>query len=94
MMTSANQDLTRREFMLVSAAAVAAPLLTDLSGLVPEAKAVEEAKADKKGNIDHIDPKCNGCQVCTIFFSNCLILNNRRCWCEPAGGENGEEDRA
>ena len=83
-MTSAGLNLTRRRFMLVSAAGVAAPLLINLSVLVPEAKAAEEAKADKKYNTDYTNPKCKGCRMCTIFFSNCLAVNDRVCWCEPA----------
>ena len=73
--------------MLVSAAAVTAPLLTNLSDLVPEAKPVEGAKKSKKIDTDYINPKCEGCQVCAIFFSDCLTLNNRVCWCETAGPE-------
>lgn len=83
-MTSASLNLTRRKFMLVSAAAVTAPLLTNLSGLVPKAKAFKEVKTVKNGDNDYINPKCDGCQVCTIFFSVCLTLNDRVCWCEPA----------
>ena len=83
-MTSVDSNLTRRRFILVSAAVAAAPLLKDLSGLIPEAKAAEEPKAAEKGDTD-INPKCNGCQVCTIFFSVCLTLNNRVCWCDTKG---------
>ena len=83
-MTTDGLNFTRRKFMLISAVAVAAPMLTDLSGLVPEAKPAEEAKEAKKDNIDYDDAKCKGCQVCTIFFSNCLLLNNRVCWCESS----------
>jgi len=71
--------------MLVSAAGVAvAPLLTNLP---PDAKTAEEVKAGKKEHTDCDKPKCKGCQVCTILFSNCLILNNRVCWCEQAREE-------
>ena len=86
-MTSVILDLTRRKFMLVSAAAVAVPLLTDLSGLIPEDGTAAEAKEAKKSNADFDNSKCNGCQVCTIYFSNCLALNNRICWCENAGSD-------
>ena len=86
-MTSAKFNLTRRKFMLVSAAAVAAPMLTDLSGLVPEAGSAEEPKEAKKGDVDFNNSKCNGCQICTIYFSNCLALNNRICWRETADSD-------
>jgi hypothetical protein len=85
-MTSESLNWSRRKFMLVSAAGVvAAPLLTNLSDLVPEGKAAEEVKATEKENTDYDNPRCRGCQMCTIFYSNCLTLNNRVCWCEPAG---------
>lgn len=83
-MNAAGLNLSRRKFMLVSAVGVAVPLLTDLSGLVPNAKAVEEATPAKRDSDEHTNPKCRGCQVCTIFYSNCLTLNNRLCWCEAA----------
>jgi hypothetical protein len=87
-MTSGSLNWTRRKFILVSAAGVAvAPLLTNLSGPVPGAKAAEEPKTVKKENIDWDDLKCRGCQMCTIFYSNCLAVNNRVCWCEPAREE-------
>jgi hypothetical protein len=89
-MTSDGLIWTRRKFMLISAMGVAAPLLTNLSDLAPEAKAAEEPKPAKKDNADYTDPKCKGCQVCTIFFSNCLAVNNRLCWCEPARSERSE----
>ena len=83
-MPSESLNWTRRKFILLSAVGVAAPLLTNLSGLVPESKANKEAKAAKKGHTDYVNPKCKGCQVCTIFFSVCLTLNHQLCWCEPA----------
>lgn len=86
-MTTAGLNFTRRKFLLISAAVVAAPMLTDLSGLFAEAKPAEEAKESQKDNIDYDDAKCKGCQLCTIFFSNCLLLNNRVCWRESAGSD-------
>ncbi len=83
-MNSAGSNLSRRKFMLLSAAGVTVPLLTDLSGLVPKAKGSEEAKPAGKHNEGYTDPRCSGCRVCTIFYSNCLTLNNRLCWCETA----------
>jgi hypothetical protein len=87
-MTSGSSNWTRRKFMLVSAAGVvAAPLLTNLSDLAPEAKAAEEVKRAKRNDAGEDNPKCKGCQMCTIFYSNCLALNNRVCWCDPAREE-------
>jgi hypothetical protein len=87
-MTSGSSNWTRRKFMLVSAAGVvAAPLLTNITDLVPKAKAAGEVKTAKKDNAVYDNPKCKGCQMCTIFYSNCLTLNNRVCWCEPARAE-------
>ena len=51
------------------------------------AKAAKETEATKEDNIDYIDPICNGCQVCTIFFSVCLTLNDRVCWCDLKGSD-------
>jgi len=87
-MTTAGLNLTRRKFMLASAVVVAAPLLTNLSGLVPDADAAEEAKAANIDKTGYTNSKCKGCQMCTIFYSNCLTLNNRVCWCEPARAES------
>lgn len=54
-------NLTRRKFMLVSSAAMASPLLSNLSGAVPEAKAAQT------GPIYFINRECIGCQVCRTF---------------------------
>ena len=54
-------NLTRRKFMLVSSAAVATPLLLNLSGMVPEAKGAVQ------GKIYFINSTCIGCQVCKTF---------------------------
>jgi hypothetical protein len=87
-MTSENLNWTRRKFMLVSTAGIAAAsLLTNLSKLAPEAEAAVEVKPAKKENTDYDNPKCKGCQMCMIFYSNCLALNNRVCWCESAREE-------
>jgi hypothetical protein len=86
-MTSGSLILTKREFILMSAAGIAAPLLTNHSALASEPRVTEDAKAANKSHADYQDPKCNGCQVCRIFFSNCLAVNNRLCWCDPAGSD-------
>lgn len=82
-MTDESLNLTRRDFIFVSAAAVSAPVLTNLTGLVSDAEAVEVEKMAEKDDAGHIHPDCSGCQVCTIFFSNCHALNGRHCWCNP-----------
>lgn len=83
-MTSGNINWTRRKFILISAAGVvAAPVLAKLPDLALETKAAEEVKTTRQKNPVYDNPKCKGCQMCTIFYSNCLTLNNRVCWCEP-----------
>jgi hypothetical protein len=84
-MTPGYANWTRRKFMLASAAGIAvAPLWANLSEPDPEAKADEQAKAGNKEDAVYDNPQCERCQVCTIFYSNCLALNNRICWREPA----------
>lgn len=80
-MTEKSLNLTRRDFMLASAAAVSVPVLTNLSGLVPKAGADEVAKAAIKNDLEPLNPNCRNCQVCAIFFSNCHSLNGHHCWC-------------
>ena len=86
-MTSPISNMTRRKFILLSSVALAAPLLTDLTYLIPESEAAINTKPDQKSNEDDINPKCDGCQVCTIFFSVCLTVNNRVCWCDVKGND-------
>ena len=70
--------------MFISAAGVAAaPLLTRLPDLVPVAVATEMPKPA----VDHGNIKCRGCQLCTIFYSNCLALNDRVCWRDASPAE-------
>jgi len=83
-MTSLNLTLTRRKFMLLSAVGFTAPLLISLSGLAAEAETPVETISVKKEIIEDANKKCKGCRMCTIFFSNCLAVNNRVCWCDPA----------
>ena len=79
---------TRRKFMLVSASGVmVAPLLINPPHLITEAKTDQEVKTAKKENPDYRNHKCQGCNVCSIFYSNCNALNNRGCWCEPTTKE-------
>ena len=60
-MTEKHLNLTRRKFMIVSSAAVASPVLLNLSGMVPKAKAAI------KGKVYYINRTCIGCQVCRMF---------------------------
>jgi len=60
-MTEVNLNLTRRKFMLASSAAIATPLLLNLSGMVPE------AKGNLSGKIYYITHECVGCQTCRLF---------------------------
>lgn len=70
--------------MIAGAAVVSAPLLTILPGLVPGVEAAEAPKTAGKNDLESNHPNCNGCQACTILYSNCQALNGRHCWCEPA----------
>jgi fumarate reductase flavoprotein subunit len=53
-MSETNFDLNRRKFMLVSSAALATPLIKNMTGAIPEAKAAEK-KAEKP--YDFVDQK-------------------------------------
>jgi hypothetical protein len=75
-------SITRRRLVFVTSSAIASTLLLNPAGQKPEAMAAETKGAGDNTNSEN--PKCRGCQVCTIFFSNCLAVNNRLCWCEPA----------
>lgn len=79
---SESSKLTRREFVIVGAAAVSAPFLGNLPVLVPAAEAVEALAPDPKDETAFDSSRCNGCQMCTIFFSVCPAVHNRVCWCE------------
>jgi hypothetical protein len=82
-MASESPIWTRRRFMIISAAGIVAlPLLGNLTDPMPEANASEGQDAVRETDGVNNNPKCKGCQVCTIFYSNCLVLNNRVCWCE------------
>lgn len=61
-MSERNINFTRRKFMMVSSAAVAAaPFFMNLSGMVPEAKAAVS------GKLYFITGDCVGCQTCRLF---------------------------
>jgi Fe-S-cluster-containing hydrogenase component 2 len=60
------KNLTRRKFMLVSSAAVASPLLLNVSGSIAAMKPAEQ-KATKGEKIYYIPRGCIGCQVCKTF---------------------------
>jgi len=59
-------NLTRRKFMLVSSAAIASPLLLNLTDTVPDAQGAE-TKGALTGKIYFINSTCIGCQVCRTF---------------------------
>ncbi len=55
-------NLSRRKFMLVSSAAIAAPFVMNMAGLVPDAKGAE-------GKVTYIiEATCVGCHYC---FNEC-----------------------
>jgi fumarate reductase flavoprotein subunit len=57
-MTETNSSLTRRKFMAVSSAAIAAPIVMNMAGVVPEAKGAENsAKKEVEKTYDFIDKK-------------------------------------
>ena len=66
-MTESSSNLTRRNFMTASSAAIASPLLLNLTVKVPEAKA-ESNQAIREGeSIYFIGSTCIGCQVCRMM---------------------------
>ena len=70
--------------MVVAALGAAAPLLADLPGTAQEARAAGKTMVSKDQDSGNANPRCKGCRMCTIFYSNCLALNNRVCWRENA----------
>ena len=60
-MTEKGLNLTRRKFMLVSSAAIAAPFVIDIAGSATTAKAA--VGTQKTYYIGH---DCMGCQVCRL----------------------------
>jgi hypothetical protein len=81
-MDSEKMTVTRRDFIFASAIVVSSPMFPYLPMFsAGEAKAAEVAAAVAEKPFDHDHSKCNGCQVCTILYSDCLAVNNRVCWC-------------
>jgi ferredoxin len=71
-MTERGPNLGRRKFMLVSSAAIAAPLLLDVAGSMAASttagtKSTESGIAPKGTKIYYIGKECVGCQVCKTF---------------------------
>lgn len=62
-MTSESLKLSRRKFMIVSSAAIAAPFVMDMTGSVSTAEA---AAAETQKKIYYIGHDCMGCQVCRL----------------------------
>ena len=60
-MSETGLNLTRRKFMLVSSAAIATPLLLNMSGMV------STAKGAISGKIYYVTHECVGCQTCRLF---------------------------
>jgi Fe-S-cluster-containing hydrogenase component 2 len=60
-------NLSRRKFMLVSSAAIAAPFVMNITGMVQESKAAEGAKAAEIKPVYYINKNCIGCHFC--FYS-------------------------
>jgi len=82
-MIESNLSLTRRKLIFVTPSLIASTLLLNSAGKESEAMVVETKQTGN--NIDSTNPECKGCQVCRIYYSNCLALNNRLCWCQPVG---------
>jgi ferredoxin len=64
---SETNNLSRRKFMLVSSAAIAAPFVMNMAGIVPEAKAAESSKSAERKLTYYINKNCIGCHFC--FYS-------------------------
>jgi Fe-S-cluster-containing hydrogenase component 2 len=75
-MSEIRQSLSRRRFMVAGSAAVAAPLLLNLTG--PAGKAMAAAKAAKKDKIFYITNKCIGCHTCKVFCPQKAIYYGER----------------
>jgi ferredoxin len=61
-MTETGLNLSRRKFMFVSSAAIAAPFVMNMAGMVPDTKGAE------KQYTYTIGPGCLGCHYC---FNEC-----------------------
>jgi ferredoxin len=76
MMSEDSKGLNRRKFMVLSSAAVAAPLLLNLAESAPVAKAAE--KKAGKGKIYYITNRCIGCHACKVFCPQKAIFYGER----------------
>jgi len=75
-MSVTSRNLSRRKFMAVGSAAIAAPLLLNLTNPVEEAKAA--AKKSNKDRIYYITNKCVGCHACKVFCPQKAIFYGER----------------
>jgi ferredoxin len=75
-MSVTSRNLSRRKFMAVGSAAIAAPLLLNLMNPVEEAKAA--AKKSNKDRIYYITNKCVGCHACKVFCPQKAIFYGER----------------
>jgi ferredoxin len=91
-MSGSNLNLTRRKFMLVGSAAIASPMLLNVSNSIAasktaEIKAAETGIAPKGTKIYYIGDGCVGCQACRTFcpaqairFGNCRNeIDQKKC---------------
>jgi Pyruvate/2-oxoacid:ferredoxin oxidoreductase delta subunit len=63
-----NSELTRRGFLIAGSAAIAAPIVADLSAATSFAEAATPKKATlRTGKIYYIGHDCIGCQTCRMF---------------------------
>jgi NAD-dependent dihydropyrimidine dehydrogenase PreA subunit len=63
-MTIENSNLSRREFMAVSSAAIAGTLVMDIAGSTPAEAAAIRSTATGNQKTYYIGHECMGCQVC------------------------------
>jgi coenzyme F420-reducing hydrogenase gamma subunit len=91
-MNEMSQNLVRRRFMIIGSAAIASPLLLNVSGSIaagktPETKTTEPEIAPKGTKIYYIGAECVGCQACKTFcpaqairFGNCRNeIDQKKC---------------
>jgi formate hydrogenlyase subunit 6/NADH:ubiquinone oxidoreductase subunit I len=60
-------NLSRRKFMMVSSAAIAAPFVMNMTGMAQESKTAEGSKVSESNLIYYINKNCIGCHYC--FYS-------------------------
>ena len=76
-MSKTSQNLSRRKFMVVGSAAIATPLLLNLTDSVEEAKAAAK-KTGKKDKIYYITDECVGCHAYKVFCPQKAIFYGER----------------